>query len=286
MCFKSSINKIISFVLISLLFVSCSSHKNMAYDFVKKTKGASVAFYVPKELLKTNLRDDFDIDSELFEDLDEDQIQDSIDSRTEILNKIDDYIFLNVMIASFEETLRDYDLKLEYWKTETAKPDSLHWVVDLSQMEIQELVTYQYASCGDGNYEIVPLTRINVAAWFELINDEKSTVVFSEQNYEDYISDCYYRIDSANNVVVNVEYHSVDIDGFYDFAVMLGKLYAGYCYDFFMNEYVRKEMTKKDEEYYENYMYMRYDPYEYYIYSAYHDRFIKETSINSISNDL
>ncbi len=276
MCFKSNINKIISFVLISLSFVSCSSHRNLAYDFVKKTKGVSVAFYVPKELQKTNLRNDFDIDSESFEGLDEDQIQDSIDSRIKILNKIDDDIFLDVMIASFEETLKDYDLKLEYWETGTAKPDSLHWVVDLSQMEIQELVTYQYTSCGAyGDYEIVPFTRVNVAAWFELINGEKLTVAFSEQNYEDYISDCYYKIDSANNVIANVEYHSVNIDGFYDFAVMLGKLYAGYCYDFFMNEYVREELTKKDEEYYENYMYMRYDPYEYYIYSAYGDRLIK-----------
>lgn len=235
-----------------------------------------MAFYVPKELQKTNLRNDFDQESELFDGLDEEQIQDSIDSRVKILNKIDDDIFLDVMIASFEETLLDYDIKLEYWETENTKPDSLHWVVDMSQMEIQELVLYQYASCGDyGNYEIVPFTRINVAAWFELINDEESSVVFSEQNYDDYISDCYYRADSANNVLVNVEYHSVDIEGFYDFAVMLGKLYAGYCYDFFMNEYVRKEMIKKDEEYYENYMYLRYDPYEYYIYSAYDDRFIK-----------
>ena len=276
MYYKSHISKIVLLVLVSLSFFSCSSHRDIAYDFVKNSKGVSVAFYVPKELQKTNLRNDFDQESELFDGLDEEQIQDSIDSRVKILNKIDDDIFLDVMIASFEETLLDYDVKLEYWETENTKPDSLHWVVDMSQMEIQELVLYQYASCGDyGNYEIVPFTRINVAAWFELINDEESSVVFSEQNYDDYISDCYYRADSANNVLVNVEYHSVDIEGFYDFAVMLGKLYAGYCYDFFMNEYVRKEMIKKDEEYYENYMYMRYDPYEYYIYSAYDDRFIK-----------
>ena len=276
MYYKSHISKIVLLVLVSLSFFSCSSHRDIAYDFVKNSKGASVAFYVPKELQKANLRNDFDQESESLDGLDEEQIQDSIDSRIKILNKIDDDIFLDVMIASFEETLLDYDIKLEYWETENTKPDSLHWVVDMSQMEIQELVLYQYASCGDyGNYEIVPFTRINVAAWFELINDEESSVVFSEQNYDDYISDCYYRADSANNVLVNVEYHSVDIEGFYDFAVMLGKLYAGYCYDFFMNEYVRKEMIKKDEEYYENYMYMRYDPYEYYIYSAYDDRFIK-----------
>ena len=94
MYYKSHISKIVLLVLVSLSFVSCSSHRDIAYDFVKNSKGASVAFYVPKELQKANLRNDFDQESELFDGLDEEQIQDSIDSRVKILNKIDDDIFL------------------------------------------------------------------------------------------------------------------------------------------------------------------------------------------------
>lgn len=262
--------------LLLLTLVSCASHKDVAYDFVNKSKGASVAFYVPDDLLKTNLRNDCDIESEEFAELDETQIRDAINSRIKILNKIDDDIFLNVMIASFEETLNDYDLELKYWEDSGNKPDSLHWIVDLSHIEIQEILTHQYVSCGmDGNYELIPLTRINVASWFEVLNDEKSALVFTEHNYDDYIADCYYTMDSVNNVIANVEFQSVNIDGFYNFAVVLGKLYAGYIYDFFMNEYVSKEMMKKGKEYSIEDNYMRYDPYEMYIYYTVGDRVIE-----------
>lgn len=259
-----------------LMLASCSTHKNLAYDFVNKAKGASVAFYVPDELKKTNLRNDCNPTSIDLVLLDEDQLQDTINSRIKILNKIEDEIFLDVMLASFEDALKDYDLKLQYWENENTTPDSLHWVVDLSHIEIQELVNYLLTDCGvEGNCEFIPSTTVNVASWFELINnDNESNVLFTEQNYDEYINDCYYTLDSLNNLIINVDLHHINIDGFYDFAVMLGKLYAGYSFDYFMNEYVKKEMRKKGLEYSDD-IYMRYDPYESYIYYTGKDRLIE-----------
>lgn len=262
--------------LLSLILVSCSPYKRLAYDFVKKSKGASVALYVPSELLKTNKRADCDPNNIDLVLLEEDQLQDTINSRIKILNKIDDEIFLDVLFASFEETLSDYDLSLTYWEDDNKKPDSLHWIVDLSHIEIQEQTGVQVLNCGlEGNYEFIPLTTINVASWFELINDEESNLVFSEQNYEDYVVDCYYTMDSIHNLITNVEFQNISIDGFYNFAVALGKLYAGYCYDFFMNEYVSKEMKKVGKAYSFDEKCMRYDPYEYYIYSTWTDKMVR-----------
>lgn len=260
--------------LMSMMFVSCSPQKKLAYDFVNKSKGALVAFYVPDELKKINIRKDCDPNiAELFV-LDEEQLRDTIEARTKIVNKIDDDVFLEVMIASFKKTLEDYDLKLEYWEKENSKPDSLHWVVDLSHVEVQEYVTHLLSECGvEGNVEFFAATAVNVASWFELINDDESHFLFTEQNYEEYIADCYYTLDSLNNLITNVEYRRLTIDEFYDFAVILGKLYAGYTYDFFMNDYVRKEMLRKEKEYPTN-SYLRYDPYEVYIYNTSRDRFI------------
>ena len=263
-------------LMISLfsLFVSCSSQKKLAYDFVNKSRGASVAFYVPNELKKTNVRKDCNPKiPELFV-LDEDQLRDTIEARTKIVNKIDDEIFFEVMINSFEKTLEDYGLKLEYWEDGDSKPDSLHWIVDLSHVEIQEQLTYILSECGvEGNVEFFEGTSVNVASWFGLMNDEKSHFLFTEQNCEEYIADCYYSLDSLNNLLANVEYKRLTIDEFYNFAVLLGKLYAGYSYDFFMNEYVKKEMRKKEKEYSDN-THLRYDPYESYIYHTHSDRFI------------
>lgn len=275
MALRLCVFKTLIIFLFSFIFVSCSSYKRLAYEFVKKSKGTSVALYVPDELLKINKRADCDPNNIDLVLLEEDQLQDTINSRIKILNKIDDEIFLNVMIASFEETLKDYDLSLEYWEDDNKKPDTLHWIVDLLHIEVQEQTGSQIVNCGlEGNYEFIPSTTINVASWFELINDDKSNLVFSEQNYEDYVVDCYYTLDSVHNLITNVELQSVSVDGFYNFAVVLGKLYAGYCYDFFMNEYVSKEMIKKGKTYNEN-VYMRYDPYELFIYGTYKDKLIR-----------
>lgn len=264
---------LMSFLML-IVFVSCSPQKKLAYDFVKKSKGASVAFYVPNELKKSNMRSDCNpeiIDLFLLE---EDQLQDSIDSKIKILNKIDDEIFLNVVAASFEETLEDYGLTLRYLEDENVSTDSLHWIVDLSHVEIQELIAHQLSSCGvDGNYEFIPITRVNVASWFNLLTESGSELVFTEQNYDEDVVDCYYTLDSLNNLVTNIEFQDISIEGFYNFAVVLGKLYAGYSFDYFMNEYVRREMRNKKKEYSDD-IYLRYDPYETYIYYTRSDKFI------------
>lgn len=262
-------------LMMAMLLASCSMQKRLAYDFVEQSKGASVAFYVPNELKISNIRKDCDPNSIELLPLDEEQLRDTIEARTKIVNKIDEKMFLDVMIVSFEETLKDYGLKLEYWENEDTQADSLHWVVDLSHVEIQELIEYLATYCGvEGNIDFFPSTSVGVASWFELVNDRTSEQVFTEQFYCEYIKDCYYSLDSLNNKIANVEYQNLTIDGFYDFAVMLGKLYAGYAYDYFMNDYIRQEMTKKGKEYDEEY-YLRYDPYEIYIYNTWRDRMIK-----------
>ena len=256
-----------------LMFVSCAPHKKLAYDFIKNTKGASVAFYLPNELEKNNIRKDCLPENLGF--IEEECVDDTIAARTKIVNKIDDEMFLDILISSFESTLEDYDLALEYWENENSMPDSLHWVVDLSHIEILEYIEYQVAQCiVEGDYEILPSVGVNVASWIDLINGEEANFVYTEQSFYEQICDCYYTLDSLNNIVLNAEYYEFDIDDFYDFAVFLGKLYAGYSFDYFMNEYVKKEMKKKGQEYSDD-MYMRYDPYESYIYYTRRDKFIE-----------
>ena len=126
----------------------------------------------------------------------------------------------------------------------------------------------------EGDYEILPSVGVNVASWIDLIDGEEAKFVYAEQSFYEQICDCYYTLDSLNNIVLNAEYDEFTIEDFYDFAVFLGKLYAGYSFDYFMNEYVKKEMKKKDMEYSDD-IYMRYDPYESYIYYTRRDKFIE-----------
>ena len=264
---------VVLLLILPFVLVSCSQHKRMAYNFVQRSKGATMSFYVPDELKKTNIRRDCNPSNVELVALDEEQLRDTIEARTEIVNKIDDDIFLDVMYASFKSALKDYDISLEYYDEEL-KPDSLHWYVNLSYIEVQEYIEHLISHCGvEGNFEFLPSTAVNVASWFEMSDGDTTKSVFTEQNYGGYIEDCYYTLDSLNNLVINTKMQHVSIEGFYDFAVILGKLYAGYCYDFFMNEYVRKVMIRKGEEIDDD-IYMRYDPYEMIIYFTRSDKMI------------
>ena len=60
----------------------------------------------------------------------------------------------------------------------------------------------------------------------------------------------------------------------YNYAVYLGKLYAGYTYDYMMNDYVDTEMAKKNNDW--NRFPLRYDPYKrQVIYAEEGDWFIE-----------
>ena len=61
----------------------------------------------------------------------------------------------------------------------------------------------------------------------------------------------------------------------YDYAVYLGKLYAGYTYDYMMNSYVTAELKKQNLDYWERYL-LRYDPYKKQLrYAEDDDRFVE-----------
>lgn len=260
---------------LAFVFVSCSPQKKLAYDFVEKSHGVKIALFVTDELQKTNLRSDCNPKNVELVLLDEDQLQDTIDARTRIINKIDDEIFLNVLLSSFESTLKDYNISLEYWENDNMMPDSLHWIVDLSHIEVQEFNKYLLSDCGiEGNCEFFKSTAVNVASWFELLGGDTCEMLFTEHDYYENIVDCGYYMDSTGKWAPYADLQYLTIDGFYNFAVVLGGLYAGYCYDYFMNEYVRKEMKLKGKDYSDN-IHMRYDPYESYIYYTRRDRLIQ-----------
>ena len=52
---------------------------------------------------------------------------------------------------------------------------------------------------------------------------------------------------------------TLKLDDIYNYAVYLGKLYAGYTYDYMMNSYVGDELKKKGYSYQ---VMLRYDPYK------------------------
>jgi|GEM_PF-1274084 len=255
-----------------LLLVSCSQQQRLARRFVKSNKNTVVALYLPDRPVKKNMRND-EMPAEIEEKSFQEQI-DYMEGMIKVVNKIDDDKFLDIVYLTMKETLEDYGLNLEYWETETSHPDSTHWVIDIPRIEITE-VSEKQPFCGwvyDSKYCIdVPVDLVNVAAWLSLSNGTTNSMAFTEQNYFN-DTDVAFDIDYQSNKVYAKSYvDTINIDGFYRFASILGKLYAGYCYDFMMNDYIDRYQSAPID----TLSRFRYDPYERYFYRTDRDYLIE-----------
>lgn len=262
-------NKILISVIAVLLLASCSQDKKLAQHFIERSNGVKVALFVPNELILNNMRND-SVPHEL-DTLSEAEKIEYLQKQIKVINKIDETKFIDILYFAMEKELRSFGLDVEYWPTDSLAADSTRWVIDIAKIEVTELVKDQRVAAQYYNeivYVTVPVDVVNVATWFDLNDGMTDETVFTEQNYNNDF-DGYFDVDSNGRVFAKIFEESIDMDGFYRFATMLGKLYAGYCYDYLMNGYVDKNLTKVDST-----MKFRYDPYEKYIYKTASDRLI------------
>lgn len=254
-----------------LLLAACSEQHSIARRFVKNNRKTIVALYMPERLVKSNLRND-SIPAELADSSLQKQIA-YLEKQVKVIDKINDDKFLDIIYLTMQSTLKDYGLKVEYWEGESTQPDSTHWVIEIPRIEVTEACDPQQF-CGWIDYSRycmdVPVDIVNVAAWFNLANDTTFTMTFTEQNYFN-DTDVAFDVDYKNNVVAKVSCDTINIDGFYRFATILGKLYAGYCYDFMMNKYIDSQQGTPADAVYR----YRYDPYDRYFYQTQRDYLIE-----------
>ena len=154
--------------------------------------------------------------------------------------------------------------------------DSTHWLVMLSRMEISGRVTeyedYLFSDTDEYSYKH-PLNTVNVASWFEINDGEWRPVQFCEHNLMDgFDSKTDYSF-WTQKLDYSYTIDTLELKDVYNYAVYLGKLYAGYTYDYMMNSYVGSALKKRGYQYQ---IMLRYDPYTKQLrYAEEDDRFVE-----------
>ena len=183
--------------------------------------------------------------------------------KTEVLDGFSQDLFLDVMYNAYAETMGDYGVMV--YVPEDANQvavDSTHWLVMLSRMEISGRITeyddYFFSDTDEFSYKH-PLNTVNVASWFEVNDGDWRPVLFCEHNlmdgFDSYTDYSFW----TQNLDYNYTIDTLKLKDVYNYAVYLGKLYAGYTYDYMMNSYVSAELKKKGYGYQ---IMLRYDPYK------------------------
>ena len=199
--------------------------------------------------------------------------------KTEVLNGFSQDLFLDVMYGAYADEMKAYGVNVYIPESiDIVQVDSTHWLVTLSRMEISGRITeyedFLYSESNDFSYKHA-LNTVNVASWFEINDSVWHPVLFCEHNLMDGFDSQADFSFWENEIEYNYTIDTLKLKDVYNYAVYLGKLYAGYTYDYMMNSYVTAELRKQNLDYWERYL-LRYDPYNKQLrYAEEDDRFVE-----------
>lgn len=225
------IKQIIIGVILAMTLASCGTEFKLAKSFMDQSKDVRVAVYFP-ETVKVTL------------------IQDQDGDYTQVLDSVNQNMFLDIMYAAYSDGLRHYGLDVYIPEDQDhIQVDSTHWLVILSNMEIQGLYTeyddYLFDFLDEYEYSF-SLNTVNVASWFDINDGEWHPTLFDEHNLRDDFSS-YVTRSWENGTQYHYSINPLKTKDVYNYAVYLGKRYAEFTYDYMMNCYVASELAKKNQ---------------------------------------
>ena len=232
-------------LLLAMTLSGCQAELKLAKKYVAERQGIQAAVYFPE---KADVTIEYNT---------------QLGKQTEVLNGFSQDLFLDVMYNAYAEEMGHYGVEVYVPDDIDNVPvDSTHWLVMLSRMEISGRITeyedYFFSDSDDYSYKHA-LNTVNVASWFEVNDSVWLPVLYYEHNLMDgFDSQTDYSF-WTGHIDYTYSIDTLGLEDVYNYAVYLGKLYAGYTYDYMMNRYVGSELQKR------NYQYqtlLRYDPYK------------------------
>jgi hypothetical protein len=256
---RTSFVSFVGFVMIGLLLTSCQTELKLAKKYMAERPYIEAAVYFPEQAeVKT-------------------EYNTQLGKKTEVLNGFSQDLFLDVMYNAYAKAMGDYGVEVYVPEDiDNVQIDSTHWLVMLSRMEISGRITeyedYLFSDTEEFSYKHA-LNTVNVASWFEVNDGDWKPVLFCEHNLMDgFDSKTDYSF-WAQKIDYNYTIDTLELKDVYNYAVYLGKLYAGYTYDYMLNSYVGNALKKKGYAYQ---LLLRYDPYKKQLrYADDDDRFIE-----------
>lgn len=216
-------------LVIAVTLSSCGTEFKLAKSFSEQSQNARVAVYFPETAQVT-------------------LVQDKDGTYSNVLDSLNQNMFLDIMYAAYADALRHDGLDVYVPDDpDQVQVDSTHWLVILSKMEIQglrtEYVDYLYDFLNEYNYTF-SLNTVNVASWFDVNDGEWHPTLFDEYNLRDDFRS-YVTRSKGSGTQYHYEITPVKTDDVYNFAVFLGKRYAELTYDHMMNRYIEEVLSKR-----------------------------------------
>ncbi|OIP01571.1 MAG: hypothetical protein AUJ98_03955 [Bacteroidetes bacterium CG2_30_33_31] len=246
--------KLLIFLLLALIFKSCTIERNLAVEAGKRINKSSILVLFPDEIIKTNSKP-YSFANNLNE---EEKYWQAIDS-SDFLKYINDTIvqkkFHNSIIKLYAEygfIVYENDDLTSFLQTKNPA-----FIIDFSQLELEEYWKYFYAKeqmPDEKEYkQSFSLNALALNAWVRVsvVNDSTlpPKLVFSQYYSSDQIDGYFYQNEITGEV--NYRYNLIPFDTnlFEDFFANSSIKISLDIIDFVANSYIENRLLQKIEEY-------------------------------------
>ncbi len=263
-------------VLLSFTFQACSSERKLAIAYTKKAPSIHLMVLKPTALFKVNQKL-YLLDS-LGPVSDENKEKVLLDNSL-FLKDLSDSLFMANYMLGYTSELTKFGFKVydESQMDAFMSLDSNAIQISVAQVELEEtLYTFrdEIQMYGQNYYHDHNLNAVYVNSWFEIsaVNrpPDENHIYFATDMLADQVDGVFDYDQFAGQMRYMYNIDSINTDMLYNFAFDLGRVYAGYTFDYLLNSELDRLVPaeKRTEKYW------RYDPYSHTFFLAEDDRFI------------
>ena len=273
---KSTVNIVGCFVVIVVLALSiqaCTIERKTAVAFAKKANVTSLIVQQPDQLFKINQKL-YLLDS--LGPVDKEREGEVLLENSLFLKDLNDSRFVDNYMLGYKNELARFGFHVYDASTMDQLPakDSNVIQVSVAQIELEETL-YPFRDetqiYGQNYFHDHQLNAVFVNSWFDITPlNNKSSIYFATDMLVDQVESTFdYDVFSDQvRYMYNLEPMSTDM--LYQFAYDLGRVYAGYTFDYLLNTELDRVLPPEDR----TDRYWRYDPFSQTFFLAGEDRFI------------
>jgi hypothetical protein len=249
-------NKILKMtILLSLLsfliFESCSLERDLARKYISTKPDSAVLIMMPDFVYKTNLKIGELESSELMNEYVKDSL---LFERSKYLKHISDTTILRRYYNSLVNELKAYGLDVysEENINEFLQLEDPCYMFNIAQIELEEyIVPVEEQEVFDDTalyFQSFKLNAVSINSWFEVtrmnVENDKRKVLYASHYVFDFLKGSFRKHVITGDVKYKYYQKEIVLEDIYSLADELGEKYAGYIFDYILNEKIKEELPE------------------------------------------
>lgn len=242
------------FILLFIITLfSCSTERKMAREFVESKPDISILILPVDYFYKKNLKRDKLDDTSGMNSF---QVDSVALANSMFLNEVSDSAFLEIYINSMFDELEHLGVTIydESHLENFLFIQSPAYILSIAQIELEEYFTVQEESQEIGDFvyhKNITLNAVGINSWFELTRlnpkEEGHELFYASEEISDFVDGYFSHNIFTGDVQFKYVNRKMETEDIYRDCKILGQRYAGFTFDYIMNEHITEHFPAGKE---------------------------------------